>query len=536
MVSYGSGRQFRDMFAAATTWLGENVASINAMNVFPVPDGDTGTNMLLTMNATMEEARQTADDKVSTVAKAMAWGALMGARGNSGVILSQIFRGMALELEDKDTLSGKDFASAMVQASSYAYKAVSKPVEGTILTVVRDASTAAQDKADAENCDLPAILETVVKAAEASVARTPNLLPILRETGVVDAGGQGLYILLEGALRFLRGEEITSPKAAVEEERLPLEPEMAALGEHQYGYCTEFLIQGQALDLLKVREKITDMGESTLVVGDESTIRVHVHTFDPGGTLSYATSMGTLHQVRIQNIDEQHQEFRASRKALARLNVAVVVVALGEGIHKVFKSLGVSSVVSGGQTMNPSTQELLKAVEAAPSDKIILLPNDKNVILAAHQVENLTTKKVSVVPTTTVPQGIAATLAFNSEASHDENVAAMEKALSTVRTLEVCIAVRSTEINGLKITKGQTLGLLDGQPVVAGDERVDVIHQLFSHLEVGQDSLITIYYGACVKQAEGEKVAQSLRSRFPKGEVELIEGSQPHYNYIISVE
>ncbi|HIE17762.1 MAG TPA: DAK2 domain-containing protein, partial [Dehalococcoidia bacterium] len=367
------GQEFRDMFAAGSSWLEKSVPDINAINVFPVPDGDTGTNMFLTMRAVIEEADRATSLRVSTIAKAMAQGALMGARGNSGVILSQFFRGLAKSLDDKETITGSDWAAALSEASRAAYKGLSQPVEGTMLTVIRDAAKAAEEATKTNAGDLTAITQAAVEAAKESVARTPFLLPVLLEAGVVDAGGQGIYVLLEGALRYLQGkaEEMKYRRPQMVTADLPVATKVAAVTtepEEPYGYCTNFLLEGHKLNPDKIRKKLESKGKSVVVVGDETTVRVHIHTFDPGGIIRYATSLGTLHQLQIQNMDDQYVGFiEMQAERLPKLEIGIVAVASGNGMREVFRSLGAVAIVQGGQTMNPSVQELLQAIESVPS-------------------------------------------------------------------------------------------------------------------------------------------------------------------------
>jgi DAK2 domain fusion protein YloV len=524
------------MFNAATRWLERSAQSINALNVFPVPDGDTGINMLLTMRAATEEASRNSTGGAAAVAQAMARGSLMGARGNSGVILSQIFRGLAHGLDNKRTFSPHDFANALAESADFAYKGVTKPVEGTILTVIREAAAAAQAKSSSNNTDMLSVMETVVEEAKASVARTPSLLPVLRQAGVVDAGGQGLYVVFEGALRYLRGEPAEAEPAEIAPVATPIIAAQKPDEKAQYGYCTEFLLHGKALDPESIREKLTTLGESVLVVGDASMIRVHLHTFDPGVALSYAAALGTLQQVKVENMDDQHQDFLAAKQQQPIGNVSTIAVASGEGLIQVFYSVGATLVVSGGETMNPSVQELLQAVESAHSDKVVILPNNANIAMAARQVPGLTKKQVEVVPTETIPQGIAALLVSNYEADLETNVAAMKAALSTVHSGEVTTAVRSMSLDGMTVKEGQAIAFLDGALVFADDRVPQVVHKLLDKADVGQAGLVTVYYGADTEQAEAERIGESVREKYPALEVEVVAGGQPHYNYIISVE
>jgi len=537
-----SGKDLRDMFAAGTGWLEKSVAEINAINVFPVPDGDTGTNMLLTLRSVIEEADRAADMKVATMAKAMSHGALLGARGNSGVILSQIFRGFAKGFDGKDDFNGVDWAKAFTQAAKTAREGLSNPVEGTILTVVGDAAKIAQQCAEKKPDDLVEIMEAAVKEASESVARTPYLLPVLLEAGVVDAGGQGLYVLLDGALRFLKGElddlQFRKPQM-VSANITPSKGINISASEEEvaYGYCTNFLMEGKNLDPEKIKRKLEGKGLSLVVAGDEMAVRVHIHSYDPGGILAYATTLGTLHQIQIQNMDDQHMGFKEMQrqKALAP-DVAVVAVAFGEGMIKVFESLG-AVIVKGGQTMNPSVKEILGAVDAMDAKKIILLPNNKNIILTATQIKELTQKEVEVIPTRTLPQGITALLAFNYESSLQENIEAMTEASKAVKSVEITSAARSTQIKGMKIKQGQAIAIIDDTELVAaGDDVTEVLFSGLNKANIESAELITLYYGADLKKEKAEEVMGKLKEKYPGKQIELVSGGQPHYFYIVSIE
>ena len=541
-VSSITGQELREMFAAATAWLEKNAPDIDELNVFPVPDGDTGTNMLLTMRSSVEEAYRAPDHSASAVAQALAKGALLGARGNSGVILSQIFRGMAEDMADKEEITGPDMARALGKAAKTAYKGLSNPTEGTILTVIKDASSAAMKKSAGNGKDLITVMETTVSTAKESVANTPTLLPVLKEAGVVDAGGQGLYTILEGALQYLKGEteQMQFKKPQVITSSIPLTlrlPEMIAADEVPYGYCTELMLKGEDLDPEKIKTRLTKKGESLIVVGDNNTVRIHIHTLDPGNIVHIATTLGTIHQVSVRNMDEQHRDFVAAQKERAvATDVATIAVVAGEGLEEVFTSLGVTSIVHGGQTMNPSTKDILQAVEQAPSDKVILLPNNKNIILTAKQVKALTKKTIEIIPTETIPQGVAALLAFDYDANLETNTNLMKQAIENVKTIEITRAVRSTQIGGLKIRKKQIISLLDNELITVGNNAIEVLMDTLNKISLEENEILTIYYGSDTTLAEAEKAAVTIREKYPKLQVEIIRGSQPHYNYIISVE
>jgi len=537
-----TGQRFKEMFDAGTAWLEKCVPEINAINVFPVPDGDTGTNMLLTMHSAMEAVHQNHDDDVSAIAETIAHGALMGARGNSGVILSQFWKGFAKGLDGNKRLSTKALARALSEASQAAYEGLVNPVEGTILTVLHDSANAAEAAAKANPRNLIKTLDTAVEAARGSVANTPNLLPVLREAGVVDAGGQGLYVLFEGALLYLKGETdaLKQRKPQLIPTSAPLAlgiTQMPAEVEVPYGYCINFLLEGQNLNLKKIKENLKKKGQSLVITGNNSKIKVHLHSFKPGEIIDYATKQGVLHQIKIDNMDDQYAEFiKMQRKRLPPLDTAIVAIAPGEGLFKVFKSLGATIIIPGGQTMNPSVRELLEAVNSAPSNNVILLPNNKNIIVAASQVQSLTSKNVKVVPTKTIPQGISALLSFNYDMNLEKNASTMEEAMKMVKSIEITKSVRKSQINGMNIKKGEFIAVLDDKELLASGKKVkDVITNALDKAEVKNAELVSIYYGAETKPDEAEKIASEIQDEFSV-EVEAVQGGQPYYNYIISLE
>jgi len=535
------GQTLKEMFASGTAWLEKSAPDINAINVFPVPDGDTGTNMVLTMKFALEEAKVNSDNQASSVAKSLAHGALMGARGNSGVILSQFFSGLAKGLASKTHFDGGDFARALAESSQMAYKGIVNPVEGTILTVLKDASKAAQGAVKDDDTLVP-MLEAAVKSAEDSVARTPSLLPVLKEAGVVDAGGQGLYVLLDGALQFLKGEshkiQYRRPRLVVAEtELVPRAAQMPTRLETPHGYCTNFVLEGQNLNLGRIEKDLKRKGQSLIVTGDDTLVRVHIHSFEPSEILKYATRLGKLHEITINNMDDQYVAFiKMQRERMPQVDIAMVTVATGDGFFELLNSLGSIIIVPGGQTMNPSVRELLQAVESAPADNVILLPNNKNILSAASQVQSLTSKKVKVIPTRNIPQGITAFLAFGYDMNLEKNAQAMEKAIKKVKAIEVTRAVRGTHLCGLEIRKGQFIAMLNDEDLIArADEIEDVILEALSKAETEKAEIVTIYYGAEIKDAEAQEIAQEVRDRYDT-EVETVYGGQPHYNYIISLE
>jgi DAK2 domain fusion protein YloV len=548
------GRELKMLLTAGRQWLEQNVALVNSLNVYPVPDGDTGTNMLLTMQAALREidglesSEPVADVGASAVAHAAAHGALMGARGNSGVILSQILRGFARALDGKESFDAAEFAVAAQEASATAYKGVIKPVEGTILTVAREAAAAAS-LAAVNNANLYTQFERALEAAKAALALTPDLLPVLKEAGVVDAGGQGLVAIMEGGMRLLRGESVGS--GAAPEEVVDMHSTLQA-GEPGYGYDVQFILKGESLDVDEIRAKIDAMGESTLVVGDPRMIKVHVHVQDPGEPLSYGVALGTLSDVVVENLEEQCRDFIAGQapspvlgyRPSARPPVAVekitdiatVAVASGPGLTSIFESLGASAVVPGGQTMNPSTEELLAAIESLNARSVIMLPNNRNILLAAKQAQELAGKPVYVVPSQTIPQGIGALLAFNFQADAETNARIMEGVLQDIQTIEVTRAVRSTTFNGLQVQEGDLIGLLNDTLVARGSDAAEVVLQSMESLEMDDYEIVTIYFGEGVGEEEASALTKAIEERFSFLETEVKDGGQPYYEYIISVE
>ncbi len=532
------GRDLRAMFAAGTSWLERIAPDINALNVYPVPDGDCGTNMVLTMRTSLAEAVQLTDGSISSTAEAIAKGALMGARGNSGVILSQIWRGFSQGLGEKKTITAMDLAQALQKASETAYLALSNPVEGTILTVIRDAASAAVLEASSSDASPVLILEAAVNAARASVVNTPNLLAVLKDAGVVDAGGHGLYTFLEGALLYLKGDtDKRSPELLTSQLPSVAAPPQISREEDSYGFCTQFMVRGESLDIAELRNVLEDMGKSLMVVGDSSTIRVHIHTQNPDGVTKIASSFGPLFDIDIRNMDEQHIEFLLlHREKMMDVHTAVVAVANGDGIVKVFSDLNASAIVPGGQTMNPSTFDILQTVEELPTDNIILLPNNKNVIPTALLVQSLTKKNIKVIPTETIPQGISALITFIPEDDFETSTEQMAEAITTVKTIEIMRATRATRLNSLNIEEGQLIGLLDGELLAAGDTPEDVIFQLLPLIDLEQAGVITLYHGKDANQIEAGQISNKISERYPGLEIGVVDGGQPNYCYIISVE
>jgi uncharacterized protein len=545
------GQLLKWITAAGLEWLDYHREKVDQLNVFPVPDGDTGKNMLLTMRSAYSAVSQLTESHVGIMSETIARGALMGARGNSGVILSQLWKGFAQGLRGHEVFDANQFARACSSAVDMAYKAVVNPVEGTILTVAREAMDAVVDHAR-YNHDMRALLEIMVNHAHEALLRTPDLLPVLKKAGVVDSGGQGLVYILEGMLHFLRGDSVLdlSDKPNAADKAGSWEQALEPEDEEGYGYDVQFLMHGKKMDVAAVRAAIDAMGWSTLVVGDEDLIKVHVHVHDPGQPISYAISLGaSLDDIVVENMQEQYHKYVEERIAReeqaeypAALNdVAVITVTSGEGLHRVFKQdLQAAIVISGGQTMNPSTQEFLSAIETLPNDKIILLPNNKNVILAAKQAASLVNdKQVAVVPSRTMPQGISAMLAYTNVAQSgdlNEAVDAMNEALGFVTSCEVTTATRDVEIDGVAVREGQYIGLLDGALVTASDDLTVCVQDLLVKADVQDHELVTLYYGSDVRQADAQAMRDRLATQYSKVTFEIVRGDQPLYPYLISLE
>ena len=549
-------------FRAAVANLEAHVDEVNSLNVYPVPDGDTGSNMLATVRAALDEAEAVAGQPAERIAAAISFGALMGARGNSGVITSQIFRGMAEGLGGKKRFNGLDLAHALSQGAKTAYGAVAKPVEGTILTVIRESAAAAVAVAERDD-DLEVVLAATVDAAEKSVARTPSLLAILREAGVVDSGGQGLYRLFQGALLDLVGQA----PAASARQRVVSGPKPSTLVAHAdegFGYETMFLLQAAshgALDVDAIRRHLESIGESVLVAGDARALKVHVHNERPDLVIGYGLGLGTLSRISVENLDNQARDVRETRAAaftgtpeatapvgadasganghepaVDLPSLAVIAVTAGDGLAAIFQDFGVASVVQGGQSANPSTGELLEAVNAVPAREVLLLPNNPNVVLAARQVASMTDRPVSVVPTRNAAEGFAALLALDPTLDAAANVAPMTDAGRSIQTVVVTEAVRDATIGGRKVKRGQTIALDpdDGLIAVDGDREKSVLAAMTA-LRPGYE-LVTLFYGDGADLAEAESMARKIGGALPGVDVEVRHGGQPYYRYLISAE
>ena len=534
------GPVFKQALLGSLSWLTANHEEVNRLNVFPVPDGDTGTNMLLTLQSAVEDIKDSNAAEVSKIAKLASHGSLMGARGNSGVILSQIFRGFARAVEGKSSLTPRELAAAFEEAANAAYRAVNKPTEGTILTVAREAGRAATAAATGADASIPGVIAAAANGARDAVLKTPSQLAILREAGVVDAGGFGLQIILEGMLKtveesaFAASAHVAAPKVQAAQVALDLP-------EGGWGYCTEFLVEGNGLDIDVIRDQIEALGNSVMVVGEPELVKVHVHTDDPTRVITLAGSYGRVLKLNVGDMSTQHKRILESEAAGANRpprpnGVGLVAVVAGNGLVDIFRGLGVDAIVEGGQTMNPSTQDMLLAIESVPYQEVILLPNNRNVILAAKQVTGLTQKKVHILETRSVPEGVAAVVAFRPDRSGAENVAAMKSDAERVQTIEVTHAVRDTRSNGLKVKKGDVIGLINEKLEFAGSDYADVVNKALGKLGPNSYELVTVYRGEGASEADLASLRSSIQSSYPGLEVEVQQGGQQHYPFILSVE
>ncbi|ARF15285.1 DAK2 domain-containing protein [Sporosarcina ureae] len=547
-----NGLQFAKMVEMGSHHLHQNADYVDSLNVFPVPDGDTGTNMNLSMTSGAKETERNAQEHIGLTAQAFSKGLLMGARGNSGVILSQLFRGFSKQIENEAEVNVKQFADALKYGVDTAYKAVMKPVEGTILTVAKDAANAAVEHIE-DSSDLTALLEIIVEEAKASLKRTPDLLPVLKEVGVVDSGGQGLVYVYEGFLACLKGEDL--PEKVVMhsmDDLIMTEHHRSIQGfmnseDIEFGYCTEFMVKldsgklhDQPFDEATFRQDLSELGDSLLVISDDEVVKVHIHTEEPGDALSYGQKYGSLTKMKIDNMREQHSDImnrhETSTSKPVQHKYAIVTVTMGEGIAELLKSIGASAVIEGGQTMNPSTEDIVKAIQEIGAEKVLILPNNKNIIMAAEQAAEVLEIEAAVVATKSVPEGLAAILAFNPEATVEKNAKAMLQAASAIKTGQVTYAVRDTSIDGVTIHKDDFMGIAQGKITSSDSSLESVTKNLISSMIDEEDEIVTIIYGEDVTSEEAEKVSEYVEEQFEHVDIELYAGKQPLYPYIISVE
>lgn len=538
------GLKLREMILGGAKYLENNKAMVDSLNVFPVPDGDTGTNMSLTMSTAVKEVANVSTDDIDDIFNAYARGALKGARGNSGVILSQIIKGLSKVIADSKTLTTKVFAKAMTSATEVAYNAVTKPKEGTILTVVRYMSESAPLLATRYS-NFEEFFDALIKKGEEILAKTPDMLPVLKKAGVVDAGGRGLLCVFEGYNKAIKGEEIPdAPESSNEPHEFAgndnFTGEVHDLENIKFAYCTEYFVinlkkQTTEEDIEKLRDKLMAIGDCVIVIGDLSLVKVHVHTNQPNKALLYALQLGELDKIKIENMLEQNRQLMKKREE-SKKPLAMLSICAGDGMKNIFEELMVDDIIEGGQTMNPSVEDILKAVQSINSDNIIILPNNKNIILAAEQAKELTDKKCYVVPTVNVPQGISAAIAFDMDMSAEDNVEAMTEAAHSVKYGQVTYAVRTTKIDGFSLKEGDIIGLNDKHIIAKGNDVTTVTENVVSKLVDENSDMVTLYYGNNVTEEQANQVVEHLSSKFSDVEIVAYYGGQPHYYYMISVE
>lgn len=544
------GIKFAEMVQMGAHHLFQNANYVDSLNVFPVPDGDTGTNMNLSMTSGAKETEHSASEHIGKTAQALSKGLLMGARGNSGVILSQLFRGFGKFIEKEAAIDAKGFAGAFQAGVDTAYKAVMKPVEGTILTVAREAAKKGVEVAETEN-DIIAVMEAFTAEAKASLERTPELLPVLKEVGVVDSGGQGLLFVYEGFLASLKGEPLPEKNEATLDDLINAEHHRAQdfmnTADIEFGYCTEIMVRfeegKEPFSEEQFRNELNPLGDSLLVISDDEIAKVHIHSEQPGAVLAMGQKYGSLIKIKVDNMREQHsaivgEDHRATTpvKKAEKHPYAIVTIAMGEGVAELLRSIGASYVIEGGQTMNPSTEDIVKAVQEIGAEKVLILPNNKNIVMAAEQAVELLDIEAAVVPTKTIPQGMAAILSFNPEATVDINQKAMTEAFANVKTGQVTYAVRDTSIDGIQIHKDDFMALAEGKIVLSTPALKDAAEKVITDLVDENTEIVTVIYGEDASEENASELVKFIEESYPEVEIELFNGKQGLYPYIISVE
>ncbi|WP_374963533.1 DAK2 domain-containing protein [Lysinibacillus sp. RS5] len=544
------GIKFAEMVQMGAHHLFQNANYVDSLNVFPVPDGDTGTNMNLSMTSGAKETEQFASEHIGKTAQALSKGLLMGARGNSGVILSQLFRGFGKAIEKEATIDAKGFAGAFQAGVDTAYKAVMKPVEGTILTVAREAAKKGVEVAETEN-DIIKVMEAFTAEAQASLERTPELLPVLKEVGVVDSGGQGLLFVYEGFLASLKGEPLPQKNEATLDDLINAEHHRAQdfmnTADIEFGYCTEIMVRlengKEPFSEEQFRNELNPLGDSLLVISDEEIAKVHIHSEQPGAVLAMGQKYGSLIKIKVDNMREQHSaivgedhKVPTPAKKVEKHPYAIVTIAMGEGVAELLRSIGASYVIEGGQTMNPSTEDIVKAVQEIGAEKVLILPNNKNIVMAAEQAVELLDIEAAVVPTKTIPQGMAAILSFNPEAAVEMNQATMTEAFANVKTGQVTYAVRDTSIDGVEIHKDDFMALAEGKIVLSTPALKDAAEKVITDLVDEDAEIVTVIYGEDTTEENASALVKFIEEHYPEVEVELFNGKQGLYPYIISVE
>ena len=544
MIKTINGATFRKMIVAGAGLLEQNKKYVDSLNVFPVPDGDTGTNMFLTMKSAVNEVSKCINNNMDSLSEAFAKGALKGARGNSGVITSQIFKGFCSETGKCSEITTKIFARAMQEGANIAYKAVTKPKEGTILTVIRVMAENAVNVA--KKCDdFEIFLKKVLETGEEILKQTPEMLPVLKKAGVVDAGGRGIIVIFTGFYKLLMGEE--NFEFTFEDEKKPqtvddVIADINNLGDIQFGYCTEYMIinmkkKTTEADIDKLREKLMEIGDSVICIGDLSLVKVHVHSNEPNKALEYALELGELYNLKIENMMEQNRELK--KKALVQeitKEIGMVAVAPGEGIANIFRDMGVDEIIVGGQTMNPSAEDIASACDKVPANNVIVFPNNKNIILAAEQANDLTSKNLIVIPTRSIPEGITASLSFNPDGTVEENAESMQDAIKGVHSGAVTYAVRDTHVDGFDLAVGEIIGLDDKAILAKGKAVNETTIKLVEKMMTEDTMNITLFYGEDIREEEANGLAETLSEKYPEIEVSAVYGGQPVYYYLVSLE
>ncbi|MCD8828429.1 fatty acid kinase catalytic subunit FakA [Staphylococcus gallinarum] len=550
MVSEINGKLFAEMIIQGAQNLSNHADLVDSLNVYPVPDGDTGTNMNLTMTSGREAVEQNLSQHIGELGKTFSKGLLMGARGNSGVILSQIFRGFCKQLEDLEVINAQQLADSFQAGVDTAYKAILKPVEGTILTVARDAGAAAQAKVT-ETTDCIELLSFIVAEAEKSLENTPNLLPVLKEVGVVDSGGKGLVLVYEGFLSALKGETIDAQVTKLDKDTLVNEAHdfhgVINTEDIEFGYCTEMMVRfgkdKKAFDEQQFRNDMSAFGDSLLVINDDEIVKVHVHTEKPGDVFNYGQQYGELIKLKVENMREQHREVvkkeesnSSNNTASHEVETAVITISMGDGISELFKSMGATHVISGGQTMNPSTEDIVKVIEQSKCKRAIILPNNKNIMMASEQAASIVDAEAVVVPSKSIPQGIAALFNYDEADSLSDNKARMNETLSVVSSGAITYAVRDTKIDGIEIKKDEFMGLIEDKIVTSNPVLIDAAQSLLETMIAEDSEIVTLIVGAEANQSETDAIVSWVEANYEDVELDVHQGDQPVYPYLFSVE
>lgn len=548
MISKINGKLFADMIIQGAQNLSNNADLVDSLNVYPVPDGDTGTNMNLTMTSGREEVENNLSKNIGELGKTFSKGLLMGARGNSGVILSQLFRGFCKNIESESEINSKLLAESFQAGVETAYKAVMKPVEGTILTVAKDAAQAAIEKANSTE-DCIELMEYIIVKANESLENTPNLLAVLKEVGVVDSGGKGLLCVYEGFLKALKGEKVEAKVAKLDKDEFVHDEHdfhgVINTEDIIYGYCTEMMVRfgknKKAFDEQEFRQDMSQFGDSLLVINDEEILKVHVHTEYPGKVFNYGQQYGELIKLKVENMREQHREVirkeqHTAKPKMETVETAIITISMGEGISEIFKSMGATHIISGGQTMNPSTEDIVKVIEQSKCKRAIILPNNKNILMASEQAASIVDAEAVVIPTKSIPQGISALFQYDVDATLEENKAQMADSVNNVKSGSLTYAVRDTKIDGVEIKKDAFMGLIEDKIVSSKSDQLTTVTELLNEMLAEDSEILTVIIGQDAEQAVTDNMINWIEERYPDVEVEVHEGGQPIYQYFFSVE